>query len=459
MDTKQKPEVAFHVSDDKMTVTVDCPVSLEDLESLKESILKKLRRLGIVEAAMPKDLEAWLRAAAADSPKVKGAVLYEGRRPVSPRHGSIEWAGDFFRKGFAVDSKTGAIDFRRRVAQLSIKEGQLLAKVIPPVGGQDGQDVFGRLVRTVKAKKASIRAGTKVRCEDKNSFYAASSGRIRWQGGVLSVDEVYTVRSDIGLKTGHISHPGALEVRGDICEGSLVEADGDIDVRGIIEGANVRAGGHLTVYGGIIGAEGSTIEAGGSVHTRYILEADLRAEDDIIVQREIVNSKVKTRGAISIPRGRIVGGELEALGGIEAGQTGSGGNVETLLVVGTDFVLSKTLEEREKKLADLDQTRARIREKIDPLIGHAEGLPHAKLQAIKKLSDQVEEIERAIMALRVEIYEAREDSQERAKPEVIIKVRAYPETIFCIEEGRFHLHDERKGPLKAVFKEGQVELI
>ena len=89
------------------------------------------------------------------------------------------------------------------------------------------------------------------------------------------MDEVYHVPGNVDIETGHIKHPGAVLVDGDVLAGARVEADGDIEVRGTVEASYIHTGGSLTVHGGIAGMGEGTVKAAGSVYAKYILEADM----------------------------------------------------------------------------------------------------------------------------------------------------------------------------------------
>jgi hypothetical protein len=40
-------------------------------------------------------------------------------------------------------------------------------------------------------------------------YSASRDGRMRRADGILAVDDIYTIRGEVGLETGNVSHPGA----------------------------------------------------------------------------------------------------------------------------------------------------------------------------------------------------------------------------------------------------------
>ena len=310
-----RPDLLVQISDDRLTVLVDCDVPEDDRDLLVKRIQRELVSLGVASIPGASDLDAWLKQKATESKDgryVEGAILLHGQPPVHPIDGQIVWASSFFEHGFLVDEESGAIDYRQHAAQRSVASGQLLAHVVPPSEGQDGADVFGRKIRVAKAKAARLLGAENVQKVDATetsptSYYAKCDGRIRLTKNGLAVDPVYRVNGNVGLETGNIKHPGALEVMKDVDANSEIAASGDVEVYGYIEAADIETKGNLSARSGIAGADGKKIRVGGSVHAKFILEADIEAEGDVVVEREIVGSIIKTRGTVTIQTAGLLG--------------------------------------------------------------------------------------------------------------------------------------------------------
>jgi uncharacterized protein (DUF342 family) len=333
MTTSEHPEFNLRVTDDGMAVLLDCTIPDEGLDSLLTWIEAELTSLNVANPPTREQLEQGIRHAAEKGSSLVNEVILEGERPIPPQDGAIEWTQDFFSSGFAVDEKTGAVDYRRRVEHLTVEAGQLLACVTPPKDGEDGCDVFGRPIPAGNPKPAQLYPGSNVRVDEKEDgvyFYAVSNGRLRWVSNLLAVDEVFHIPESVGLATGDVAHPGSVLIGGDVLAGSRIEAGGDVEVNGTVESADIQAGGNLYVHGGITGLGNQSIKVKGNVNAKYILEASIDANENILVEREVVQSTLRTRGSLTMPRGRLVGGAVTALGGIVLREAGSDGLVPTL---------------------------------------------------------------------------------------------------------------------------------
>jgi uncharacterized protein (DUF342 family) len=297
-------------------------------------------------------------------PEMPWAPLLEGQPPVPPRDGWLEWSRDYFAAGFRMDPRTGSVDYWDRLEDRVVHKGDLLLRVHPPAEGKPGLDLLGRQVKVEPPQKVVARCGPQVTQEDGPDggivFRATADGRLRWADNVIAVDAVFTIRGSVRLETGHISHPRAVMIMGDIQNGAHVTAEGDMVIKGMVEPSQVDVGGSLTVQGGIVGAEGFSATVAGTVHARYVLDADIVAGDDVVVTNEITQSRIATRGGVFIPKGRILGSEIRAYRGIDAGQAGGRGDCHTLLVSGEDPRLEKELAGPREQYARLQRHLRRI---------------------------------------------------------------------------------------------------
>lgn len=459
MAESMQPDVAVRVSDDQMVVWVDCRATNGDLGLLARQLRESLAQLGAGGDLDEPFLAQWLKERYGDGQPFTGAVLLEGVRPVMPVDGRVVWAAPFFEKGFHIDEETGVIDYRERSARRSVQAGDSLAEVIPSKEGSDGCDVFGRRIHVPKATPVKIFAGENVhREDDAGRFVADCDGRVCWDGGELSVDTVYRIPGNVGLETGNVSHLGAIEVEGDVEQGSRVESRGDIEVKQVVEAADIQCGANLTVRGGIAGAPGHLIRVAGSIHARFILEADIEAGGDIVVEREIMRSTLKARGAIIVPRGRLIGGEIVALKGIRVAQTGSVASVPTVLCSGEDYALMKEIAEKEAEFASVTDAISRIEPVLGPALSRIAHMPKEKQQAVGQLAAKMAGLKRQAHALQEEIEAIRNRSKDDAVHVIEVLELVCPDTTFILGGERLHVREELAGPLKAVLRKGRVEL-
>lgn len=458
METKQKPDVVVRVLEHKMTIVVDCDVPPGEVDSVREAIAEKLKLMDVATQAMEIDLDAWIGRVVNAENRIEGAILYEGTLPVPPVHGQIEWLDDFFTTGFVAD-EAGAFDFRKRTAKVTVEKNQHLATVSPPISGKEGKDVFGSRVKVRRAQKARIRTGKNVRKEGEWDYYADCAGRIRWEGHGLHVDNVYTIPGDVDLKTGDVTHPGAVIVKKDVGEGAEVVADGDVEVYGIVEKATIKCGGSLIVHGGIVGGENCAIKVGGSVQALYIMDAHVDAVGDVAVEKEILQSVIVTDGNVLVPRGRIVGGRITARAEVVVGQAGSDASVSTPLQLAQDVPSKAKILDLKDKFASLTETREKLRQALEPLLGQVKEMPPEKAKAVKKSIDRLREVKQEIAQTERQITVCERKLVELSTLKITVYDKIFPETRLILGAHTLRVRQVVQGPVKAILRDGKLRVM
>ncbi len=429
-----------------------------DMDALSGAVQATCTELGI-QVTQGAPVATLLAAGVAlDEHRFKAAVA-SGTPPLPPIHGRLEFTSDFFQQGFAVDPITGQLDYRRRVSRCNVDQGQLLARLFEPKDGEPGVDVYGRTVAPEKGRRTTIRVGANVRADETGSLYCADrAGRIRWAHNVLAVDEVLVVHGSIGLETGNVRHPGALQIEQDIEDGAEVEADGDIEVHGVIENAVVRAGGNVIVHGGIAGDKKCRVVAGGAIRARFVLNAELESGGNVEVEREIDNSIVRCRGAVLIPQGRIAGGSIMARSGVAAGQLGTDASVFTEVATGVDYKIAEELDAFLRAIEPLEAEHKRVSDVVD-----------AATKAVDRLSPQQREMLTVIMmnqatlrqnieSQRQQILDLEAESIARLKFNIVVQSRLCPDVLLRVGTCHLRTTQETRGPVRISQRDGEVEI-
>ena len=322
------------VSEDKLEVVllIDALTAAAAADAA-DKILEKLTEMGIDNLPELELIQSRLEETKYDDDQMQEIVIVRGNPMVMPVDGRLVWSKDYFAEGYKIDLMTNKIDYHERVSSPVVLEDDLIIKIIPPTLGQDGIDVYGKLIKVNPPAKAEIKVGPNLRWDEEVSGYrAAVSGRLRMKEASLEIQEIFVIDGDVGCKTGNINHEGDIIIRGDIDSEYNVEATKTILVTGVIGACNVTSGGDLIVNGGINSREDKMISVNGGVKAKYIMNTVLEAGGDVASEVEIVRCKVKAGGEVYCG-GRIIGGEIIAGTNITAEIDGNDKNVLTLLEI------------------------------------------------------------------------------------------------------------------------------
>lgn len=443
----------LRITDDNMAVMLDCTISETNPNEIVPLIKQDLEAAGVTPVPREEELETLLRCAIkSDATRISKMPVVEGRPPVPPIDETIKWAGNFFDVG-SIDEKSTNGDHMLQDVRPVVEKGRLLVYVTLPKEGQEGCDVFGKPIAVRQPKSVEIRPGLNVEVQKKNDrveYFATTRGRVKWVSGVLAVNREKIISGNVDITYGHLNCQGSLVIEGDVLAGAKITADDTIEIKGAVESAIICAGGNLIVGKGIAGGEDRRIKVEGGIKTTYILESHIESLEDIVVKNEIIQSTLKTQGAVIIPDGRLAGGSVTALGGIVVSEAGSDEHTNTELVVAEDYTLPAKIAAKEKELVPLQTKVEQIHKLLDPMM--IELAPDERETATKKLLKAKEAVEK----VKAEIQKIEADSRARAKPRILIRKLLYPGTTLCVAGYKVRANKAFTGPLEAVLSGEKV---
>ncbi len=439
------------VSADRLTVTLTC--TREFL--LEHDVIAKVKeRLSELDVKTEPDLVALkdaLDQAREAGTGVETFVVARGSAPEQPQDGQLDWAQDFFSKQYHVDPESNRCDYRQMAAHNSVEKGELLVTVIPAKAGQDGEDVLGRPIKVRQPKNVRLRNGPNVYWDEKDSGYHSNiSGRVRLTADILDVDDVYTIRGDVGPETSSIRHPGAVVITGNVTSEFSIEADGTVEIKGHLYASDVKCGGDLVVMNGITSALDKTITVKGSLKSRYISNARIVCYSDVCVATEICSSDLKVRGQVSC-RGRVVGGTIVTLGGLRVDEAGSEKETKTTLVAGLDFELLAAMETKSEEIKESEERLKKAQQVCNQLRRLSKTLTSEQREKLTELDFEVMELEDAVEACMREKAEMTKKLFEGLKAEIRIDKILYPGTTLRILNRILEITESLSGPLLIKF--------
>jgi uncharacterized protein (DUF342 family) len=434
---RSNSEPKLLVSPNKMVVFLTWETLQEDIEALAGRLFAEMRAMKIALPPEPQSIVDTISQVVEKSHFLKRTPLVTGT-PVKPcQHGRTDWTANFFDSGFVPDPETGRVDYWHQTTARSVKCGECLGHQNFARLGVDGIDVFGKVVLAKIPRSYHPRVGRNVRYDDStHDYYSEIDGRIRLDDDVLSVDEVQTIQGSVGLRSGNVRHLGAVLVHEDVRAGSRIEAQGDIDIMGVVEAASVTTKGDLIIRGGVTSSGGERIEVGGSVHAKYLLDASLVAGRDVVVDVEIVNSTVICFGSVLIPKGRIVGGTVIALRGIQIAQAGSAAAVPTVLIAGDHPDLLLESHKRSEKSIKALEEELKINEDLS--------------------AEEISDLKEQIVLVRRQLTNAHEYIKDRSSPRVDVQKMLYQGTTIELGSAKLSVTDDRIGPVKLALEAGEI---
>lgn len=353
---------------------------------------------------------------------VRGITLARGEPSKDPVDGRLDLS---FRTERSVGEATadGRIDFHERHAIQTVKAGDVLARVHPPVPGSPGRDVFGQPIVPREGRVATLRTGQNVELTADGSEYRAKiDGMVSYANEVLSVTEVFEHRGDVDLSSGNLRvDRGSLVIKGTVRSGFSVTVEQNLTVGEAIESATIVVGGDVQVGRGVLMQEGDgRIQAGGSVHARFAQNAKIVAGGDLVIDNDLTRCEVRVAGRLiaTAGKGRILGGKIRCGGGIEAREIGSEAGTPTHIHLGLERIdQDALLEEKETHEALVKKIEAAIgtREPREILQRTPPEKREAVVELLKKRQAALERCEEIVRTIQEEKERIARESRLRIK--------------------------------------------
>ncbi len=267
---------------------------------------------------------------------IRDYLTATGNPSIPSKDGYIEWIAELPNEEVVFEEDdSGKINFKEVSLIKSVKKGETLAIVHPPVQGSDGFSVTGKKIPVEKPSKALIVAGKGVIATDNNAtFISEIDGLIGFKKNVITVSPYYEVDGNVDYSTGNINFDGTVSVKNDVLTGFSVQAEKDIMINGTVEGVPLTAGGFIELKGGLPGVGKAVVKAYGDVIAKYMSEATVESGGNIIVSSSITDCDIKAYGSILASDSSIVGGKIFANRAVLCKNLGSQLGISTPVTVG-----------------------------------------------------------------------------------------------------------------------------
>ncbi len=354
----------IEISEDKMTVTARFFAPAEGGELMtKEEFMSDLSMKKVVSGIDEAAIDVFF----ADRKYCTDIVVAKGKEP---RHGTdarIEYFFNIDVKAKPTLKSDGSVDFFNLNTINHCNKDDMLARLIPEDKGEPGMDVFGEKIKPREVHRAFLKFGKNIRLgEDGLEIFSDVNGHVTLVDDKVFVADVFEVEN-VDNSTGNIEYEGSVQINGNVCENFSVKAKGNVEIRGVVEGAYVEAGGDIIIARGMNGMGKGTLKAGGNIVSKFLENVKSAAADGYISTESILHSTVMARTEITVDgrRGFITGGKVSAGNLIKVKTLGSSMGADTIVEVGSDPTIKVRYQDLQKSVAEINKVLRSIQPIID----------------------------------------------------------------------------------------------
>ena len=234
-------------------------------------------------------------------------------------------------------------------------------------------------------------------------------------------------------------------------EGFHVVAQGNIEIFGPVEGADIDSQGVVIIHGGIRGMGKGTIRSSGDISLNFVDQATIRSGGTILANNAILHSNLYAQRAVMAlgrnKQSQIAGGRIEAGLEVSCNILGSEMGTKTEVVVGLP---PEMLEKRKIFTNELKKFEENL-ERVEPNL-----ILLKKLEAEGKLDDKKRAMMMDLTKMKFQLQAARDNMQaelnalleqlELVKDKGIVRVKdtCYPGVVISIRGLSYLVHEPCK---------------
>lgn len=409
------------------------------LEGMKDVTLKDVeedfQRMKIKFGVKKDVIEAFLK----DKVYLQDVVFAEGTEPVEGRDAELKYYFSTEHVNKPKMNEDGTVDFHKLDVISSVKAGDVVAEIIPEDKGVPGRNIYGVYNPPRKVARKVFKYGRNLQVsEDGCKLVSLVTGHVTLENGKIMVSNEFEVASDVDNSVGDIEFDGNVYIKGNVLAGFKVTASGDVIVNGVVEGAEIKAGGDIVLQRGILGMDKGILEAGGNITAKFIENANVKSGGDIDTNA-IMHSNVSANGIVDVhgKKGSLTGGVVRAGSKVVAKIIGSEMGTSTVISVGTDPELILQIEELKSQILEYRKEREKLVQVINRLKKKLmlDGkLSNSQMELLNKTVEDAKVIDEKLEDVRVEYRNKASMICEDADARVQIVGSIYPGTKIEIGE-------------------------
>lgn len=441
------PEMSkVRISNDRMVATIRLyPPSNDGALFSKGDLVGELTHAGIKYGVVDKVVDALIA-----TPVFGHDIVIAKGKPV--REGAdarIEYNFETNPLAKPKLNEDGSVDFHQLNIFTSVEKDQLLATLIPEDPGEQGIDVMNNPVLPHKVSKKVLKCGKNIRfSEDRLKIYSEVNGDVKLEGDTVFVSNTYTVPADVDTSTGDINYDGNVVVTGNVRTGFKVKASGDIQIKGVVEGAEIVAGGNIVLARGIQGMSRGVLEAEGDIVTKFIESAIVKAKG-VVRSGSILHSTIESGDTIVCEgkKSYVVGGSLSAKNLIDVKTLGNEMGTVTNVKIGVD---ASVLQELHTMQQEFEDNKEEIEKCVQVLVlfkkrvASGQKLTPDKIALVKTANDEKTKLEERQTELKELIAGAKQEIEANTRGRLRVSNLVYPGVRIMMSNNQYIVKDVMK---------------
>jgi uncharacterized protein (DUF342 family) len=363
----------IRVSDNRLTATVT-NFSMDQYDNPDNTFDKlwfrqQLKRLRIPEKTSAAHLDSLVQSAAKQV-DLSGMICAQGK-------GAIDGAGPYLHESYldrntsASELESAVLDIRGLQQRSLVSTGDLIAEVRFKEEAKAGFDVYGEIIYPNPPAEIDVQVGEGIQRKDGGRYYATYVGVPTIEKNCISLSKILIHKGDVNLRSGDIVFDGPVEITGSVDTGASIVATGDITIIGSVRGGKVKAGGSISVTGGVVTGTTGYLEAKASIAAEFIENSRVHCGGTLRARKSILNCEIICGENVEIldqTEGILAGGSVSCKQDVMAANIGFKRGALTTLRVGVDWKIEKTVKIQTNRLKNVTDCQERDRLELREIV-------------------------------------------------------------------------------------------
>lgn len=388
-------------------------------------------------------------------------IVAKGKMPRQGKDAAIEYYFNTNLKVRPTLKEDGSVDFFNLNTINHCKKDDILARLYKEDIGENGIGVLGNIIRPRDVKRCTLQYGKHITLSEERTVLTSQvNGHVCLVDNMVFVSNVYQVEN-VDNATGNIEYEGSVLVNANVCSNFSVIAHGDVEVRGLVEGAFIQADGNIVIARGMNGMSRGKLKAGGNVVAKFIENATVEA-GGYVETEAILHSTVMARSEVNVlsHKGFITGGKVVATNAINVKNLGSPMGADTVVEIGLDPTMKEKYNELQKELVLIHKTL----QQIEPIITAArqklargETLAPDRLKYVQTLTIANKQKNERLQKCEIEIQELQELLKSNQNANITVSGEVYSGTKIVISDAALTVKDTVKY-CRFIRSQGEVKM-
>lgn len=377
----------------------------------------------------------------------KELVIALGIPPVHGNDEDINWYVNIEYIYIPKVVKSGSVNYKEGKKLPFIRKGEMAGMLRSATKGeQEGVDVFGNSIPSEDGVSLNLdwmdhfEQNT---IEEKGNVFvsliALSSGLVQKDKNKITIIPVFETKN-VDYLTGNINFDGSVIIKNSIADGFIVQASGDIQVKGSVGACSIESGGSVIISGGMNGRKKGLIKAKNDIIIKFAENCSLFSNKNILVESHILLSSIVSLEEIIVGKqkknGKIIGSQVCALKSITANNVGSHTAEDSILWVG----VRKNVYDAYNKYIELEKKVQNILASIQIQLSDSK---HPSLKKTTLLTNKKNEMLEKQNQIQKKKNKYFEKSFSESKSEIVVLDGIKENTILRIAEAELELLNSR----------------